>query len=78
MVHRVARDDLVAYREWEGEAEDDSGLACAVVALLRELLEEVVAAGYPDLAERDLFEEGQDEGAHVALVQEPGRGREPV
>ena len=50
VIHRVAREDLVAHREREGEAEDDAGLPCPVVALLRELLEEVVAPSDSDLA----------------------------
>ena len=68
----------MAHREREGEAEGDAGLACPVVALFRELLEEVVAAGDADFAEGDVFEERQNEGAHVALVQQPRRPGESV
>ena len=73
MVHRVAWEDLVPHRESEVEAKDNAGLACPVVALLRELLQEEVAARHPDLSQRDFFEEREDEGAHVPLVQQPCR-----
>lgn len=78
MVHRVAWQDFVPNGESEGEAENDAGLAGAVVALLCELLEEVVATGYADLTERDVLEERQHERAHVPLVQQPRRAGEPV
>lgn len=64
--------------EAEGETENDACLAGAVVALLRELFEEVVAARNADLAEGDVLEEREDEGAHVPLVQLPGRAGEAV
>lgn len=44
----------------------------AAVAARGELLEEVVAAGDADLPERELFEDREDEGARVPLVQFPG------
>ena len=69
VVHRVAGQDLVADREREGEAEDDAGVLGAAVAALGELFEEVVAAGDSDLPEGEVFECGEDEGAHVALVE---------
>ena len=50
----------------------------ATVALPGELLDEVVAAGDPDLSERELGERGRDEGSHVSFVEKPGRAREPV
>ena len=78
MIHRVAWQDLMADREGEGEAEDDARLPGTVVALLRELLEEVVAARDPDLPERDVLEEREDEGSHVPLVQEPGGSGESI
>jgi hypothetical protein len=52
VVHRVARQDLVSHRKPQGQAQHDAGLLGAVVALLGELLEEVVAARHPDLAQR--------------------------
>ncbi|MBG9887304.1 hypothetical protein ABE10_12365 [Bacillus toyonensis] len=64
--------------ESEGEAENDAGLAGTVVALLCELFEEVVAAGHSDLAEGDVLEEREDEGAHVPLVELPCRAGEAV
>ena len=42
VVHGIAWEDLVPDREAEGETQDDACLAGTVVALLRELLEEVV------------------------------------
>lgn len=60
----------MAHREREGESEDDAGLACSVVALFSELFEEVVAAGDSDFAEGDVFEEWQNEGAHVAFIEQ--------
>lgn len=78
VVHGIARQYLVAHSEVEGETQNDAGLACAVVALLRELFEEVVAAGDADLAEGDVLEEREDEGAHVPLVELPGRAGEAV
>ena len=64
--------------ESEGETENEAGLAGTVIALLRELFEEVVAAGHSDLPEGDVLEERQHERAHVPLVQLPGRAGEPV
>ena len=58
----------MADRESEREAEDDTRLPGTVVALLRELLEEVVAARDTDLAECDFLEEWEDESSHVPLV----------
>lgn len=78
VIHRIARQDLMADREGEREAEDDARLPGTVVALLRELLEEVVAARDTDLAKRDLLEEREHEGSHVPLVQEPGGSGEPI
>ena len=78
VVHGIAREDLMPDGEPEGETQDDACLAGAVVALLRELLEEVVAAGHADLAEGDVLEEREDKGAHVPLVQLPGRAGEAV
>src|SRR6218665_1872905 len=76
VVHGVARQDLVA--DGEGEAEDDAGLAGAVVALFGELLEEIVASRDPDLAEGDVLEEGQNEGSHVPLVELRGGAGEAI
>lgn len=78
MIRWVARKNFVAHRERGGKAEDDAGLACPVVALFRGLFEELVAARYADLAEGDVLEERQHEGAHVALVQQSRRPGESV
>ena len=68
----------MADRESEREAEDDTRLPGTVVALLRELLQEVVAAGDPDLAQRDVLERGEYELLHVPLVELPGALGEPL
>ncbi|MCT1829382.1 hypothetical protein [Brevibacterium luteolum] len=73
VVHWVARDEFVPNCEAECEAHDVAGLAGAVVALLGELLDEVVAPGHTDLSQGQIREDRQHEGAHVALVKEPGR-----
>lgn len=78
VIHRIARDDLVADGESEGEAEHDSGLPGATVALPGELLDEVVASCDSDLSERELGERGRDEGAHVSFVEQPSRAGESV
>ena len=78
VIHRIAWENLVAHREREGEAEDDAGLSCPVVALFRELFEEVVAAGVADFAEGDFCEERKYKGAHVAFVKQSGRPGESV
>lgn len=67
MVHRVTRQDLVADREREGEAEDDAGVLGTAIAASGELLEEVVAAGDPDLPEGEVFECGKDEALRAAF-----------
>lgn len=51
MIHRVARQHLVPHREPEREPQCHPSLLGTVVALLRELLQEVVAAGDADLAQ---------------------------
>jgi hypothetical protein len=71
VIHRIARQDLVAHRERKREPEDDAGVLGAAVAALGEMLEEVVAAGNPDLPKSEVFECREDEGAHVALVEVP-------
>lgn len=78
VVHRAARQHLVPDGEAECETEHDAGLLGAVVALLRELLEEVVAAGDADLPQGQIPEGGHDEGLHVPFVKLQGALREPV
>lgn len=68
----------MAHSEAEGETENDACLAGTVVALLRELFEEVVAAGHADFPERDVLEERQYERTHVALIEQSGRAGEAV
>ena len=47
VIHRVARDDLVANGERESDPEDDAGVLSAAVAAVGESFGEVVAAGDP-------------------------------
>lgn len=49
-----------------------------VAALLRELLEEVVAAGDADLAQGEVLERGEHELFHVPFVELPGALGEPL
>lgn len=65
-------------RERECKAEDDAGVLGPAVAALGESFEEVVAAGDADLPEGEVFECGEDEGAHVALVEVPRGSGEAV
>ena len=44
----------------------------------RLLLDEAVAARHPDLAQGQVLEHRQHEGAHVPLVQDPSRLRDPA
>lgn len=78
VVHRVARDELVTDGESERESHDVARLPGTVVALLGELLDEVVAARHPDLSQAEVLEEREHEGAHVAFVEDPRRFREAV
>lgn len=76
MIHWVARQDLVSHRQ--GKPEDDLGLFGAVVGLLGQLLEEVIAAGYAQLAQGELSQDRQHERAHFALVEVARGLGEPV
>jgi len=77
-MHRVGRQHLVPYREFEREPQDDARLLGAVVGDPRLLLDEAVTARHPDLAQGQVLEHRQHEGAHVPLVQNPSRPRNPV
>jgi len=78
VVDRVPGDDLVPDRKAQREPQHDSCLPGSAIALPRELLDEVVAAGDADLSERELGEGRGDEGEHVPFVEQPGRAGEPV
>ena len=64
--------------EAEREPENDAGLLGTVVALLCELLEEVVASDDTNLSQGQVPEGGHDEGLHVPLIQLQSAPRQPV
>ena len=59
----------MAEGERKSEPEDDACMLGAAVAASGESLQEVVAAGEPDLPLGEVFERRHDEDAHVSLVQ---------
>lgn len=62
----------------EREPKNDPRLSGPVVALLRELLQEVVAPCDADFSEGEFGECGGNEGTHVALIEQPRGAGEPV
>jgi len=77
VIHGVARQHLV-HGQPERESQHDPGLLGAVVALLRELLEEVITASHTDLPQREAFEHRQHERLHVPLLQVKSALGEPA
>ncbi|MBB5842844.1 hypothetical protein HD599_001167 [Conyzicola lurida] len=60
------------HRQLERQPQHDPGLLGPVVRPFSQLLDEPVAAGDSDLAQRQAVERRGDQGAHVALVQVAG------
>ena len=78
LVHRVAGKHLMPHRETERKPQHDAGLLGPVVASLRELLQELVAPGDPDLPQSQVRERREHERLHVPLIQLPSPRRDPA